>query len=388
MLAVTRSAAMAKPRIEEDRLEGVRVLKKRQFCLSVALVAAILLELASPAAGADKDPTAAESGTETGAIEVPAFTYPPSSLSSEEQKRAYEQSLAMPGDGTITMPSDPKLVAKIRSFIEARFKPTIDKMQERYPVEMSQETIAGVEVIRVRPKGGVAKENRKRVLVDVHGGAYMVGWPSMALLDAIPVASLSGIEVVTINYRMFPEAVHPAALEDLTKVYKEILKDHDPANVGIFGGSGGGIITLQAIPWFRERGIPLPAAIGALACCFQTAVGDSVIWNFNGSISKPGTTLIETGGYFGDAKRTDWVPGTSPEALAYYPPTLWMAGTRAPEMSGAIFGHTSMLKKGVESELYMIEGGWHSSYSTAPETPESQDAMRYIAHWFDKRLGR
>jgi acetyl esterase/lipase len=366
------------------------MLKNNQFGLITLFIAMIACVLVVPGAGASDDPVSATASDKppVGTINMPAFSYPPSSLSSEEQRRAYERSLAMPGNGTISMPTDPKLVATVRAFIEDHFKPSIAYMQERYPVDMTTETIAGVEVIRVRPKGGIPKKNRKRILVDVHGGAFMVGWPSMALLDAIPVASLSGIEVVTINYRMFPEVVHPAALEDLTKVYQEILKTHDPRNVGVFGGSGGGILTLQSIPWFKEHGIPLPAAIGALACGFREAIGDSSIWNFNGSISKPGTTLIESGGYFGNAKRTDWAPGTSADKLDYYPPTLWVAGTRAPEMSGAISGHASMLKHGVQSELYMIEGGWHSSYSTAPDTPESQDAMRYVAHFFDKRLGR
>ncbi|GGC01002.1 esterase [Novosphingobium endophyticum] len=325
---------------------------------------------------------------EIGTIEVPAFSYPPSDLISAEQKRAYVRSLATPGDGTISVPNNPKIIAMMRSHVEAQFEKVIPWVEQRYPVEMSKETIAGVEVIRVRPKGGVEKKNRKRILLNLHGGAFVVGWPSVALLDAIPLAALSGIEVVTINYRLYPEAVHPAALEDLTAVYKEIIKTHDPKNVGIFGGSAGGVITLQSVPWFKEQGLPLPGAIAPLACGFQTAVGDSSIWNFSGGFSRPGTTLVSTGGYFGNRPRTDWVPNVTPETLGYYPPTLWLVGTRAPEMSGAATGHASLLKKGVESQLYVIEGGWHSSYSTAPETPESQAAMRYVAHWFDKWLGR
>ena len=96
---------------------------------------------------------------------------------------------------------------------------------------------------------------------------------------------------------------------------------------------------------------------------------------------------MATGGYFGDRDRRDMVPEVTPEVLAYYPPTLWLAGTRAPELSGAATGHASLLKRGIESELYVIEGGWHTSYSTAPDTRESQDAMRYIARFFEKRLG-
>lgn len=324
-------------------------------------------------------------------LDVPAFTYPPSPLMSDAQRRAYVKSLATPGDGRIPIPDDPKIVQIMRGHVNARFAQTLPMVREMYAVETSNAVINDVEVIRVIPEGGVKRENRGRVLINLHGGAFMVGWPSVALLDAIPVAALSGIEVITVNYRMYPEAVHPAALEDLATVYTELLKTYPPGNIGIFGGSAGGVITLQAIPWFKEKGIPRPAAIGPLAAGIRTAVGDSAIWNFNGGFAVPdpnGPALIEKGGYLGDIARLDGVFDTSPETLRGYPPALFLAGTRAPELSGAVDAHTKLLRQGVDSQLYIIEGGWHSSYSTAPETPESQDAMRYVARWFDRQLGR
>jgi acetyl esterase/lipase len=328
---------------------------------------------------------------QTGALDIPAFTYPPSILASDEQTRAYAKSLATPGDGTIPIPQDPKVVQFMRERVNAMFAQALPMVRERYPVDTAPAEIAGVEVIRVTPAGGVAAANSKRVLLNLHGGAFMVGWPSVALLDAIPVAALSGIEVITLNYRMYPEAVHPAALEDLAAVYREMLKTYAPENIGIFGGSAGGVVTLQSIPWFKSHDLPRPGAIGPLAASFRTAVGDSSIWNFNGGFAKPGadgTALIAKGGYFADMDRTEGVSDTSPATLQEYPPTLLLAGTRAPELSGAIDAHAKLLKQGVDSQLYVIEGGWHSSYSTAPQTPESQDAMLYVARWFDQHLGR
>jgi acetyl esterase/lipase len=143
------------------------------------------------------------------------------------------------------------------------------------------------------------------------------------------------------------------------------------------------------VPWFKKQGLPVPGAVAALSAAFQTATGDSAIWNFSGGFAPPGTTLVARGGYFGgDYDRRNMVPEVTPDVLASYPPTLWVTGTRAPELSGVVTGHASLLKRGVASDLYLIEGGWHQSYSTAPDTPESQDAMQYIAHWFDMRLGR
>lgn len=67
-----------------------------KFCAIAA--ATLALGLLPVQASAADDPDANTEKTETASIEVPAFVYPPSSLSSDEQKRAYEKSLATPGD--------------------------------------------------------------------------------------------------------------------------------------------------------------------------------------------------------------------------------------------------------------------------------------------------
>lgn len=355
----------------------------------VGLIGVLALAAGSPVI-AQQTPTAppAPAAKDPSTLQVPAFAYPASALSSAAQKAAYARSLAIPGDGTIPIPKDPRAVAPMRAIVNSMFEKTLPRARELYAVETIPDRIAGVEVIRVRPKAGVERRNRNRLLLSLHGGSFMVGWPSTALLDSIPVAALSGIEVVTINYRMYPEAVHPAALEDLAAVYREVLKTRKPGNVGIYGGSAGGVAVLQGMAWFKDHGLPMPGAIGAFSAAFQTGIGDSAIWNFSGGFTAPGTRLVSAGGYLGNHDRRDWVPGTSPDKLASYPPTLWLTGTRAPEVSGVVTAHAAMLKRGVSSELYLIEGGWHQSYSTAPDTPESQDAMRYIALFFDQRLGK
>ena len=250
------------------------VFLRLRVMVSVCL-SGFAMSMPATVAGEPAKPHAVAANAKTGAIDIPAFTFPPSSLSSEESQRAYARSLATPGDGTIAMKVSPQVVAMMRAHVNAQFDKVLPWVETRYPVDMTRETIAGVEVIRVRPKAGIAKRNRNRVLLNLHGGAFMVGWPSVALLDAIPVAALGGIEVITINYRMFPEATHPAALEDLTAVYKKVLATHKAKNVGIFGGSAGGVITLQSVGWLRKQGLPVPGAIASLTSGFQTAVGDS-----------------------------------------------------------------------------------------------------------------
>jgi acetyl esterase/lipase len=74
--------------------------------------------------------------------------------------------------------------------------------------------------------------------------------------------------------------------------------------------------------------------------------------------------------------------------MAKFPPTLLVTGTRAGDLSPASYMHTRLLKAGVDSQLYVIEGGWHGVFNAQPDTPESKDTYDYIATWFDKHLGK
>jgi acetyl esterase/lipase len=83
------------------------------------------------------------------------------------------------------------------------------------------------------------------------------------------------IKVVAVDYRLGPENRFPAASEDVTNVYRELLKTYRPENIGIFGCSAGGMLSGQAIPWFLKEHLPLPGAIGVFCASLHTfAEGD------------------------------------------------------------------------------------------------------------------
>ena len=62
--------------------------------------------------------------------------------------------------------------------------------------------------------------------------------------------------------------------------------------------------------------------------------------------------------------------------------------TRSVDMSPAIVAHARFLKLGVDSSLYILEGGWHGAHISATSTPEAHDANAYIARWFEQHLAR
>ena len=82
------------------------------------------------------------------------------------------------------------------------------------------------------------------VLVYVHGGSWMHGDKSEALLFADQMA-IQGYLVVSINYRLYPPATFPAMIEDVKCAIRS-LRAHaveynfDPNRVGVIGVSAGG----------------------------------------------------------------------------------------------------------------------------------------------------
>ena len=57
-------------------------------------------------------------------------------------------------------------------------------------------------------------------------------------------------------------------------------------------------------------------------------------------------------------------------------------------MSAIVVSHARLLKLGVDSYLYVTEGGWHGAVFQAVASREAHDANAYIAHWFDQHLTR
>jgi monoterpene epsilon-lactone hydrolase len=95
-----------------------------------------------------------------------------------------------------------------------------------------------------------------------------------------------------------------------------------------------------------------------------------------------------TRGYFAgiDSRDPSAWPGYHPDVLAKFPPTLIITGTRAMDLSPAIYTNSQLLKVGVRSTLIVGEGMGHCYYYQ-PNLPESRDAYAAIIAFFRENLG-
>lgn len=274
----------------------------------------------------------------------------------------------------------------------------LEPMRQRYAVNISEQTIGGVLADVVTPAEGITPRNADRVLINLHGGGFVTGARSASLVEAVPLAALMRIKVVSVDYRMGPEHRFPAGSEDATAVYRELLKTYQPENIGIYGCSAGGLLAAQSVAWFKTQGLPDPGALGVFCASLSGFFGgDSVALSgpLNGMlpprVALAGPRQADGGGsgmvYLDTAQADDPLayPQASPALLATFPPTLFITGTRSFEFGAALDSHNKLTQAGGESLFHGWDGMFHGFIYNS-ELPESREAYRIMADFFDSRL--
>lgn len=276
---------------------------------------------------------------------------------------------------------------EVRRIVDATYLiPTLQKLQREFPVVIQPETLGGVQTDVVIPKAGIAPKNKSRVLINLHGGGFYVGAHYGGQIESVPIASLGAIKVITVNYRMAPEARFPAASEDVAKVYTELLKSYRPENIGIYGCSAGAELTAQSTAWFQSHGLPRPGAIGMFSGgAVVDKLGDS------GYVSAPlggygitphyPETLYLRGA---DASNPTLSPAYHDDVLKAFPPSLIVSGTRDIRLSVALYTHQRLVELNVDADLHVMEGAQHCF--TYWDLPESRQAWNVTIKFFDRHL--
>ncbi|OOG59059.1 alpha/beta hydrolase [Rhodanobacter sp. B05] len=322
-----------------------------------------------------------------GSATVAGFAVPYSTYASPQAHRMFQRVL---DEGRHAPPLTGPIAAS-RAYYDRINTDRAERMRRLYPVRIEQRTIAGVPTQVVTPAQGIAATQQRRVLINLHGGAFLWGAGSGGLVESIPIASLGRIEVITVDYRQGPEHTFPAASEDVAAVYRALLKNYPARNIGIYGCSAGGFLTAESVAWFIAKKLPVPGAIGTFCGSVTELDGDSayVAPVLNGEPAPRTLLKLADLPYFKGAKATDPLvfPANSPAVLAQFPPTLLITGTRDFTMSSVIQSQRLLTAAGVDAELHVWDGMWHSFFSD-PEMPESREAYQVIVDFFGRRLGR
>jgi acetyl esterase/lipase len=262
-------------------------------------------------------------------------------------------------------------------------------MIERLHVKVERTTIDGVRAFIVTPDV-VPPENRDRVLVHVHGGCYVLNPGEAGLPEALFMAGFGHFKVISVDYRMPPEAVYPAAHDDAMTIWKAVTRTTDPRKTAIFGTSAGGALTLAMVLRAKQEGLPLPAAIApGTPMSDTTKVGDSFVTN-----AMLDNVLVSPDGFCDDGAKVyaDGHDLKDPMLSPVYgdftgfPPTILTTGTRDLLLSNTVRVHRKLREAGVEAFLQVGEGQSHAQYIRDDTAPETRAVFEEIAHFFDTHL--
>ena len=105
--------------------------------------------------------------------------------------------------------------------------------------------------------------NPQRTVLYFHGGGYFFCGLETHRPCCAYLAKTAQAQVLSVDYRLAPEHIFPAAVDDAVAWWKELLKQGiKPGNVVFAGDSAGGGLALACMLAARDQGLPLPA--GAL----------------------------------------------------------------------------------------------------------------------------
>lgn len=233
------------------------------------------------------------------------------------------------------------------------------------------------------PEGVTAAD--RRVYLDIHGGALIMGAGQVCKGMALGTASRLGAKVVAADYRMPPDHPFPAGLDDCLAFYRALLRDHRPEEIIVGGGSAGGNLAAATILRARDEGLPLPAAAVLISPEVDlTESGDS----FRTSAGIDGMGSLMAANRLYAAGQDLAQPYLSPlfgDFTKGFPPTLLTAGTRDLFLSNAVRMHRALRAAGVPAELHILEAAPHGAF--AGTSPEEAALNQEIRAFCDARWG-
>jgi acetyl esterase/lipase len=223
--------------------------------------------------------------------------------------------------------------------------------------ELAEGEARGFEVV----PAGVEQADR-RVYLDIHGGALIMGGGELCKAMAMSTACMVGARVVAVDYRMAPEHPFPTGLDDCLAFYRMLLRDHDPKEIIVGGASAGGNLAAATVLRARDEGLPLPAATVLLSPELDlTESGDTFFTNagIDGMGSLMQASLLYAAGH--DLTESYLSPLFSDFAVGF-PPTLLTAGTRDLFLSNAVRLHRKLRAARIPAELHVLEAAAHGAF--------------------------
>jgi acetyl esterase/lipase len=235
-----------------------------------------------------------------------------------------------------------------------------------------------------------AAARRDAGIVYLHGGGFRVGSPASHGEIIARLAAEAGIQVLAVDYRLAPEHLLPAALEDAIAVLEWLEKSGLPADrIALAGDSAGAALALGVIVARLQQSKPPPAAAYLMSAWTDlTASGESYQSRATlDPIHQRPMILAMARGALGPGVTAD-DPRLSPllasaEIMRALPPMLMQVGERETLVSDTEDFAARAIAAGASVRSEIWPGMIHVFQQFPDELPEAREAVaaggRFIA---------
>ncbi len=248
--------------------------------------------------------------------------------------------------------------------------------------------MGGVGVLETKPPN---YKNDGTVLIDVHGGGFVLDSARTSAGGDAMMAVVTGRRILSVDYTVAPRGNWKLVTDQVVSVYKAVLaQGYDARSIGMFGGSAGGDIVPASVLKMRDQGIPIPGAL--------VLMSPLVDFHLNGDTE---TTLADAdpalsnrddivAGLKAYADPADWSnPYVSPidgDFSKPFPPVLLQVGTKEILLSDSVRFYQMLKSHGHEAELDVYEGMAHGFQAYMTGTPEQKAAFAEVQRFWSNHL--
>ncbi|TDD20480.1 alpha/beta hydrolase [Nonomuraea diastatica] len=231
------------------------------------------------------------------------------------------------------------------------------------------------------------------VTLYVHGGGFEHTQPQLEPLMAYSLSRATRRPVFKTEQRLAPAHPYPAALDDVTTVYRSLLDQDIPANRIILSGeSSGATLVLSALLALRQAGTPLPGAAVAVSPLTDLTLSSPSLDANDGQdvVSRSVVEHIVTQ-YLAGAPA-----GRAPQSplhgdLHGLPPLLLVAGTSEVLLDDSRRFAAAAASAGVDVTLDMYEDmphAFHAVVMSDNPLPIAATFLRRVSDWVDSAPSR
>jgi epsilon-lactone hydrolase len=220
----------------------------------------------------------------------------------------------------------------------------------------------------------------ERVVLHLHGGAYVLGSPETHRGLASALSRTSHAQVFLPRYRLAPEDRFPAAVDDAVASYRWLTETCGvpPGSIAIAGDSAGGGLGLALLLSLRDAGLALPACYLGLSPWTDLAATGGSMRDLDGI--DPWLSADSVGpaarAYAGDASLEDPLVSPLYGDLTGLPPMLVHVGTDEILLDDAVRLVERARAAGVDASVGRFPGLWHV-FQAFP-LPESKTSLREL----------